>query len=294
LIAGVTNDEFLAFAGVMVLPGLVGGVCSILLLYLTLAPQLAGTESVAETVDKGTAVGQPQQSDDSPSVRYKVRALVCVARLALAFAVAAFDSVHHWPIWATIGIFGLVSFCIDLCLDAAGVDGSSKHTWETIRSLPFELFFFFPALFILAQQLVHAGLVGGLAQSMAGIANSPVSAMVFVGFVSMWAAQAVSTAPMTIIFLQVITRVPGWENPAVGTSAEMARNLSLYALVLGSNFCGNISRMGTLGGQMWFRIAARHDIFLSHSFMVKRGVTIMTPIMAVALVVLYYTYLHDR
>merc|ERR1719506_2324453 len=66
LIAGVTNDEFLAFARVMVLPGLVGGVCSILLLYLTLAPQLAGTESVAETVDKGTAVGQPQQSDDSP------------------------------------------------------------------------------------------------------------------------------------------------------------------------------------------------------------------------------------
>merc|ERR1719231_1625505 len=106
----------------------------------------------------------------------------------------------------------------------------------------------------------------------------------------MWAAQTVSTVPMTVVFLQVITRVPGWSNPATGTTAHAARNLSLYALVLGSNFCGNISRIGTLGGQMWFRIARGYDIHLSHGLMVLRSIAIMTPVMAVALVALYYTY----
>jgi len=281
LIAGVTNDEFLAFAKVMVLPGLVGGVCSVLLLYFALAPQLANTEKL---------VGQQPQTEESNTVRYKVRALACAARLALAFTVAAFASVHGWPIWATIGVFGLVSLVMDLCMDAVGADGSSTHTWETIKSLPWELFIFFPALFILAQQLVHAGLVDALAKSMAPIANSPVSAMVTVGFVAMWAAQAVSTAPMTIIFLQVIMRVPGWANPSPGSDAEVARNLSLYALVLGSNFCGNVSKMGTMGGQMWFRIASSYDIHLSHGLMVRRSLVIMTPVMALSLVTLYYTY----
>lgn len=284
LIAGVTNDEFLAFARVMVLPGLIAGVCSVFLLYITFGKdRFAGAPSVPD-----------EKTGDSNDVRYPTRALICSTRLAFAFAVAAFDGVHGWPIWATIGIFGFVSLCIDLCLDAARVDGTSKYTWDTVATLPFELFLFFPALFILAQQLVHVGVVDGLAGSMAIIANSPVRAMAFVGFVSMWAAQAVSTAPMTIVFLQVITRVPGWEAPMAGSSAELARNLSLYALVLGSNFCGNISRMGTLGGQMWFRIARGYDIHLSHGRMVLRSVAIMTPVMAVALVVLYYTYNHFR
>lgn len=282
LIAGVTGDEFVAFAQVMLLPGLVGGVCAVLMLYYTLAPQLQSTEKLADS-----AVADQSQSSHT---LFKVRALTCVGRLVLAFTVAAFDSVHRWPIWATIGIFAAASVCIDLGLDAAKVDGTSTQTWQTVKGLPFELFFFFPALFILAQQLVHAGLVDSLAGNMAVIANSPVSAMVFVGFVSMFAAQAVSTAPMTIIFLQVITRVPGWENPAAGTDYELARNLSLYALVLGSNFCGNVSRMGTLGGQMWFKIAGSYDIHLSHGMMVRRSLIIMTPVMALALLVLRYTY----
>merc|ERR1719148_423120 len=103
--------------------------------------------------------------------------MVCLTRLILAFAVAAFDGVHHWPIWLTIGAFGLFSFCSDLVLDIAKVDNSSMHTWEVMAKLPLDLFLFFPALFILSQQLVFAGLVGGLARNLVAIAESPATAM---------------------------------------------------------------------------------------------------------------------
>merc|ERR1719473_1526369 len=98
---------------------------------------------------------------------------------------------------------------------------------------------------------------------------------------SLWAAQVVSSVPMSVFFLQVITRVPRWQGAAPGSSAFEAKQLSLYALVLGSNLCGNITRTGTMGGQLWVRIAAVNGVQLSQLKMMLRGTCIMMPAMLV-------------
>lgn len=284
LVAEVTEDSFLSFAKKMVLPGLVGGVAAVCFLYFAFRTVLSKPRGAFETRSPSTVI-----STTTSSVRYPVRAIVCVGRLVFTFTFAAFDEWHHWPIWMTLAVFAGASLFCDLIMDVMRVDASSKHTQETAHSLPYAIFFFFPALFVLVSQLLHVGLVDFLARGLESFVNMPFTAMMVVGFLSLLAAQAVSTAPMTIIFVEVITRVPGWVNPPLTSDARLARDLSLYALVIGSNFCGNITRMGTMGGQLWFRIAEAHGIVLSDAQMAVRGSFIMIPVLILTLCTLYLT-----
>lgn len=284
LIAEVTGDFFLSFARTMVLPGLFAGITAVLCLYFHF-------RSVLHDGSQRRAINdQNVNGMEGQTVRYPIRAVCCALRLAFTFIFAAFDSIHHWPIWMTIAVFAFTALMIDVFFDILRVEGVSSHMLETAKSLPYDIFLFFPALFVLVQQMVHVGAIDFFAKYLAGVASMPITAMVVVGFLSMWIAQAVSAIPMTILLVQVITRVPEWHRPEEGSNAKLARDLSLYAVVLGSNFCGNVSRMGTMGGQMWFKIAKWHDIVLSDAKMILRGAVIMTLVMAVALTMLYFTY----
>lgn len=279
LIAEVTKDRFLSFAMVMVLPGIVAGFSAVALLYLAFRDELHRPTS--------TALPTTASKDLELSTKYPIRGVLCFCRLSLTFTWAALDWWHHWPIWLTVGGFAAVACAMDLMLDLCKVEGCSTHTWETLSSLPLDLFAFFPGLFVLVQQLVHAGIIDLLAASLVGVVQSPRIAMLTVGFTSCWLAQVVSTAPMTVLFLQVIIRVPGWASPEPASTAYISRELALYSLVLGSNFCGNVTRIGTMGGQMWFKIASAHGIVLSDARMVCRGIFVMMPVLAVALATLY-------
>lgn len=282
LIAEVTGDLFLSFARTMVLPGLFAGITAVACLYCHF-------RSVLHDPSQRRAITQENGMDDL-TVRYPVRAVCCALRLAFTFIFAAFDGLHHWPIWFTIGVFAFSALMIDVFFDILRVEGVSSHMMDTVKTLPYDIFLFFPALFVLVQQMVHVGAIDILAEYLVGIALMPVTAMAVVGFASMWIAQAVSAIPMTVLLVQVITRVPQWHHPTEGSDAKLARDLALYAVVLGSNFCGNVTRMGTMGGQMWFKIANMHDIVLSDIKMALRGAFIMTFVMTVALAMLYFTY----
>jgi len=283
LVAEVTGDSFMSFARKMAVPGIVGGIAAVMFLYLALTSVLHKPVGTFEPRRASTAI-----SSGDNSVRYPVRAIVCLVRLVFTFTFAALDEWHHWPIWMTLAVFAGASLFIDLIMDVIRVDGSSNHTKETVLSLPYSIFFFFPALFVLVQQLLHVGVVDFLASGLGSFVHTPFSAMMLVGFLSLFAAQAVSSAPMTILFVEVISRVPAWIDPPAGSDALLARDLSLYALVIGSNYCGNISRMGTMGGQLWFRIAGSHGIVLSDARMGLRGGYIMLPVLALTLCTLYF------
>eukprot|EP00746_Dinoflagellata_sp_MGD_P092723 gnl/MRDRNA2_/MRDRNA2_36678_c0_seq1.p1 gnl/MRDRNA2_/MRDRNA2_36678_c0~~gnl/MRDRNA2_/MRDRNA2_36678_c0_seq1.p1 ORF type:complete len:577 (+),score=72.64 gnl/MRDRNA2_/MRDRNA2_36678_c0_seq1:164-1894(+) len=283
LIAEVTGDLFLSFARTMVLPGLIAGIAAVLCLYFHFG-------SVLHDSAQRRSISTAANVMEGQTVRYPIRAVCCALRLAFTFIFAAFDGYHHWPIWMTIGVFAFTALMIDVFFDILRIEGTSSHMMDTVKALPYDIFLFFPALFVLVQQMVHVGAIDKMAEYLVGIALMPATAMVVVGFLSMWIAQAVSAIPMTILLVQVITRVPEWHHPSEGSDAKLARDLSLYAVVLGSNFCGNVTRMGTMGGQMWFKIAKWHDIVLSDVKMILRGAVIMTFVMAVALAMLYFSY----
>lgn len=286
LIGEVTGDLFLSFARTMVLPGLFAGITAVAILYCHFYSVLHDPSQRRQVGDSsGNVTGM-----EGHTVRYPIRAICCSIRLAFTFIFAAFDMLHHWPIHQTIAVFAFSSLVMDAFFDILRIEGVSTHMAETIFKLPYDIFFFFPALFVLVQQMVHVGAIDFLAKYLTGVAHMPITAMIIVGFSSMWLAQAVSAIPMTVLVVQVITRVPEWHHAAEGSDAKLARDLALYSVVLGSNFCGNISRMGTMGGQMWFKIAKWHDIVLSDIKMVCRGAIIMTIVMAVALTTLYFSY----
>eukprot|EP00747_Dinoflagellata_sp_TGD_P182026 gnl/TRDRNA2_/TRDRNA2_36088_c0_seq1.p1 gnl/TRDRNA2_/TRDRNA2_36088_c0~~gnl/TRDRNA2_/TRDRNA2_36088_c0_seq1.p1 ORF type:complete len:656 (+),score=66.70 gnl/TRDRNA2_/TRDRNA2_36088_c0_seq1:165-1970(+) len=280
VVAQILGTRFLAFAEIMAVPGFLAGFAAVALLYIEFHHVFQNKAS--EQLDPVVTVSDPGMRI------YPIRGIICLTRFLFVFTFAACDFLHNWPLWMTLCVFAALALVLDLVLDLLHVDGIRMYTWEVVASLPYELFFFFPALFILVLQLISAGVVDLAAQGFAHVTDRPAAAMVAVAFVSMGLAQALSTAPMTILLAHVVTRVPGWQSPAPGTYAHDARKLALYALVISSNFCGNVTRMGTMGGQMLFQICRAHGVMLSDTKMALRGVVIMLPVTALALVALWF------
>jgi len=291
IVADVTHKGFLSFAASMIKPGAAAGATSMVLLWATFSSSLqaASQEAVART--QGAAELPLQRMNTMGIVQYRLRARICAARFGFVFVWASLDGLHHWPIWLTMGTFAGASLAMDLAMDAMGLDDARSFTMQVLQAVPFDMFFFYLALFVLVQQLLHAGVVDVLARDLAPLANSPFLAAGAIGFLALLAAQAVSSVPMTILMLQVVMHVPGWRQGELegNEQALHAKNLALYALVLGSNFCGNLTRMGTMGGQMWVRIARNHGVELHDGAIALRGFTVMIPVMCAGLAVLCAT-----
>jgi len=290
IVADVTHKSFLSFAASMIKPGAAAGATSMLLLWATFSSSLqtASQEAVARTQGEEMPL---QRMNTMGIVQYRLRARICAARFGFVFVWASLDSLHHWPIWLTMGTFAVASLLMDLAMDLGGIDDTRSFATQVLGSLPFDMFLFYLALFVLVQQLLHAGVVDVLARDLAPLAGSPFLAAGAIGFLALFAAQVVSAVPMTILMLQVIMHVPGWRKGELEGNAQAlhAKTLALYALVLGSNFCGNLTRMGTMGGQMWVRIARKHGVELHDGAIALRGFTVMIPVMCAGLAVLCAT-----
>lgn len=303
-VALITRDRFVSFLNMMALPGLSVSVLAFGLLYFTFkrslrkGPAEYPTTAAAGLLRHGDSERGHGTMTDSSLVTdsclavslYKRRATLCFARIIFTFTFAALDNFHHWPIWQTMAVFAGSSLVLDALCDVGNVDGTRTFTLDVLRSFPYGIVFFYLALFVLVEQLNHAGVVMLLANALEPLAGSPVAATFVVGFVALYLAQAVSAVPMTVLLIYVVTEVPSWRNAAVGTDFHKARQLALYTLVITSNFCANVSRMGAMGGQLLFRIARNHGVILSDAEFCWRGFWIMTPVTALCFVVLLATY----
>ena len=87
-------------------------------------------------------------------------------------------------------------------------------------------------------------------------------------------------------------QVPAWKPAAIaaaGASGHLyadARRAALSAVIFGSNFGANTSCIGSLGGLMMRRLAAQEGVTVTNGMLLKQGIPVMIPVMAVACFVL--------
>ena len=91
----------------------------------------------------------------------------------------------------------------------------------------------------------------------------------------------------------MIESVPQWQAAAIaaaggaaGTALNDARRAALSAVIFGSNFGANTSCIGSLGGLMMRRLAAQQGVKVTNGMLLKQGIPVMIPVMAVACYVL--------
>ena len=112
------------------------------------------------------------------------------------------------------------------------------------------------------------------------------------GFVTMLFCNTFETLPATLIVFKMIDSVPAWQPAAIaaaGASAHLyrdARRAALSAVIFGSNFGANTACIGSLGGLMMRRLALQQGVTVTNGMLLRQGIPVMIPTMAVACFVL--------
>ena len=141
-------------------------------------------------------------------------------------------------------------------------------------------------MFIMVEILGEAGWIGLLASGFASLESTigPVGSIFFMNFVSSLTCNVMNNQPMTILFTRML------QDPAFLSLGSITK-VSMFALIMGSNFGANFTLIGALAGIMWSSISADKGVNINYKQFAKYGFIIMPAIVAIASLVLAIEFL---
>jgi len=227
----------------------------------------------------------PSSSEGTSEV-FTRQGVFCLIRVLAATLICALESFHGLPVYLVVLIMGLVSILIDALLD-------SSMAIDTLRHMPWELFSFVTGFLVLAEAMAITGISLWLATIFLPFVASRSVAYIS-GFVTMIFCNVFETLPATLIVFKMIDSVPQWQPEAIAAAGAMApllrdaRRAALSAVIFGSNFGANTACIGSLGGLMMRRLASLQGVTVTNSMLLRQGIPVMIPTMAVACFVLIH------
>ena len=218
---------------------------------------------------------------------FTAKGIFSLVRVLGATLFCALEGVHGLPVYLVVLIIGVASFFIDLASFGA------EASLDVLRHMPWELFSFVTGFLVLAEAMAVSGISLWLAAVFIPLARSRNVAYV-AGFTTMFFCNVFETLPATLIVFKMIDSVPAWKPEAIaaaGGAAHLftdARRAALSAVIFGSNFGANTACIGSLGGLMMRRLAAQQGVTVTNGMLLKQGIPVMLPTMAVACFVLVH------
>ena len=242
--------EFATYTAAMVLPTLLSGAVSLLMLWLIFRKKLAtpilGTSPDTLPMDKpavllgGTALGG------------------CVVMLVLS-------SYLSLPMWLISAVFCGALYVLASIMQLLRRRGL-RLIGNSILRAPFDVIPFVLSMFVLVlalEKVEATALLARLLSGEGGIFRS--------GIASFLAANLLNNIPMSVLFSAVL-------------SAGGASKGALLAAVVGSNLGAFLTPMGALAGIMWIAMLREHGVALSFKKFTLIGAAISVPALLAALV----------
>ena len=249
-LAAGAGISFAAYLRVMLLPTVLGGVVSLLVLWLLFAKRLRAPMQASDEVE---------QIADKPTVVLGICALGgCIALMV----VSSYINIPMWLIAAVCCLF--LYFCAVPELVCRHRD--LRPVTHSLARAPFDVIPFVLSMFVLVMGLNSVGATAMLCEFLLGTGE-----VLRTGVASFLAANLVNNIPMSVLFSSVVS-------PA-GTASLPA----LYAAVIGSNVGAFFTPMGALAGIMWMALLKQYHVKLSFGKFIAFGAAISIPTLLAAL-----------
>lgn len=247
-----TGVSFLQYTATMIIPTVLAGAVSFVILRLIFSKQL-----------KKPLVSTPENArieDKALTALALVHLLICIVFMAISSYISL-------PMW----IISLAS-CVSLFVLASVIllfrkQGFSKIK-DTFSHAPYEIIPFVISMFVLVLALGKSGITERLASLLSGG-----DTIIGYGIASFFGANLINNIPMSVLFSSLSETLVGTEKLA-----------ALYASVVGSNLGAFFTPVGALAGIMWTSMLKKQGEKLSFAGFVKYGVDVAIPTMTAAVI----------
>jgi Na+/H+ antiporter NhaD/arsenite permease-like protein len=210
------------------------------------------------------------------SARETIRDVPLLARGLIVVSLTILGFLVHQPLHleaATIALLGATALLL--------VSGIDPH--EAFREVEWSTIFFFVGLFLLVQSVVHVGIVGGVADVLAGaVGGNAGLATIGLLWFSALASAVVDNIPYTATAIPVVQRLA-----ESGLPAEPM----WWALALGSCLGGNLTLVGASANVVVASMSARAGHPIRFLEFLRYGVIVVAESLLISTVYLWLMYL---
>ena len=250
-LATSAGADFFSYLSAMALPTLLGGIGSLLMLWLLFRKKLEAPLSQAFT---------PTARLDRPMV------LLGLIHLGGCILLMVLSSFLDLPMWL-IGAGALLSLFTFAGLFLLLRRRNLSILTDTLKRAPFEMAPFVLSMFVLVLALKEEGVTAALAEFLAPFPPIPAY-----GITSFLSANLMNNIPMSVLFSEITAHAP-----------QAAFAPALYSAVIGSNLGAFFTPMGALAGMMWMQLLKAQGISLSFGRFTKYGALLSLPTLLFAL-----------
>ena len=242
---------FAAYSAVMLLPTLLGGLCSLLVLWLLFRHRLRTPM---------------EASDVTPQIQDKPTVVLGVVALGGCILMMVFSSYISLPMWI-IAVFCCLALYLVAVPELLCRHRTLSPVTHSLLRAPFDVIPFVLSMFVLVMGLGSVGVTDAISRVLLGDGE-----IWRVGLASFLAANLVNNIPMSVLFSSVVA------------PAGVASIPALYAAVVGSNVGAFFTPMGALAGIMWMALLRQYHVNLSFGKFVLYGAAISIPTLLASLV----------
>lgn len=161
-----------------------------------------------------------------------------------------------------------------------GVHGKFWRIYQTIHSIPWDIFPFILTMFIFVTAMNFYGFFDSISLAFSHlIKNSTLIASLGFGFTSLIVENIINNQPMAIIFSNILS------NEFFQVSPQ-AFKASVFSVVMAGNAGASLTLVGSLAGLMWKKILKQRGKIVTHGQFAKVGFVTVFPAVVVSFIIL--------
>jgi arsenical pump membrane protein len=254
---------FLQHIQYMVLPGLLGGLASFVVLYLIFREE----------------IDMEYETNDLPDVALDRWEILSSALLMATLISLGVLSMQGFVLWHIGTVWAAITMLMFVFPDLVGEHSLEKSYLSQINSkMPWEVVPFLLGFFIMVQAFSVAGITSEITNLLHSLAGGGLFSTVFgIGVLSTLSANLLNNIPMTVLFSDVVS----------GYGGGATQLAAIFSLILGSNIGANITPIGALAGIMWMKMVNHREKRISFRGFFSYGWKVTSVAALVSLTALY-------
>lgn len=240
--------NFLEYLSVMIVPALVGGITSLIMLLIIFNKQLKAPINNQNQVEK---------SHNHINVS-RFPMIVAIVHLLLGIMLLAISDIIHVEMYLICLFLALSLTMFDIVYDIIKLH-SCQPVLSSLKKEPYELIPFVLSMFVIVLALKNNGVTDMLGKLL--ITGKKIDCLTF-SFASTFSANLLNNIPMSVLFERIID----------------GKNIyAIYGSIIGSNIGAFLTPVGALAGIMWSKILKKYDIDMSFKKFVLYGSAVAIP-----------------
>jgi arsenical pump membrane protein len=245
------NITFGSYLAKMILPTIIAGITSLILIILIFRKQLN------KTIENDLNV----ENEDLKNKMLVIINLIILFLTTILLVLSNYINIAMWLICLLSAILLsiiLITFSI--------IKKDKSMTLNTFKRLPYTLIPFIISMFILVLSLKENGYISSIQKILDKTSTNSFTTAITYLLSSVLFDNLINNIPMSVLFTKVL---------------ENRSEIALFSTIIGSNIGAYLTPVGALAGIMWMSILKKHNISYSFKDFIKYGL-IIVPFVSIA------------